>query len=119
MNRIFKAVEGKDDITTNFILKFENENTVKLFDFISFENFEPAQITCLGVRNTADKQIQILDQLLKNGARPVSILISGKDASENIPKDKASTVIQNVLFEEDEDFYSMMRVVAQQPQITI
>ena len=61
MNRIFKAVEGKDDITTNFILKFENENTVKLFDFISFENFEPVQITCLGVRNTADKQIQILE----------------------------------------------------------
>ena len=52
MNRIFKAVEGKDDITTNFVLKFENEDTEKLFDFLSFENFEPEQITCLGVRNT-------------------------------------------------------------------
>lgn len=107
MNRIFKAVEGKDDITTNFVLKFENDDTEKLFDFLSFENFEPEQITCLGVRNTQDKQIQILKKLIEHGARPGAVLISGKDVSE-IAK---STVIQNVLFEEDEDFYEMMGIV--------
>ena len=68
MNQILRAIEGKHDLKQNLILKFENEDTYKLFDILEFDNFEPKQISCINIRNSQDPQIKLLFKLLKTGA---------------------------------------------------
>ena len=79
-------MEGKDDLHSNFVLKFDNKQSIALLDYIDFSNFNPYQISCI---NFNDENRDLLIKILNKGAKPQSLFISGFDKVDIIPKEQS------------------------------
>jgi len=61
--------------------------------------------------------MKLLKQILKQGADPRNILISGNEMVTELRETENTALIENMVFENDEELYETIEIVAKYPKI--